>query len=118
MRQNVHFSAICASIEKLILYGKKQFEQFFLEFFNQNLLYGKNFPDQTSLTRSPAGSFSRSILMEKSIALMMPSPNSSWIISFSAGPYTPNACEHYCSIGIQFNNVSVIVLEIISMRCV
>jgi len=38
------------------------------------------------LTRSPLGSGLRSISMSKSIADMMPSPNSSSISAFHAGP--------------------------------
>ena len=40
------------------------------------------------LTRSPFGSAWRSIAMSKSIADMMPSPNSSSISAFQAGPLT------------------------------
>lgn len=59
---------------------------------DQKFLYGKNFPDQMNLTRSPAGWGSRSTFTEKSMALTTPSPNSSWTTSFKAGPYTHNAC--------------------------
>jgi hypothetical protein len=40
-------------------------------------LYGKNLPDSTTFTRSPLGSGWRTMSMLKSMALMMPSPNSS-----------------------------------------
>jgi hypothetical protein len=49
-------------------------------------LYGRNLPDMVILTRSPFGFGSRSICMSKSIADMMPSPNSSSISAFHAGP--------------------------------
>ena len=39
-----------------------------------------------SFTRSPFWSGCRSSPMSKSIALMMPSPNSSWISSFQVVP--------------------------------
>ena len=42
----------------------------------------------TILTRSPFGLASRSISMLKSMADMMPSPNSSSISAFQAGPLT------------------------------
>ena len=41
-----------------------------------------------TLTRSPFGSGRRSIVMSKSIADMMPSPNSSSISAFQAAPLT------------------------------
>ena len=53
---------------------------------DQYSLYGRNLPLRVSLTRSPFGSGWRSIAMSKSIALMMPSPNSSWINSFQVVP--------------------------------
>lgn len=49
-------------------------------------LYGKNFPFMVTRTRSPLGSSTFSICMEKSMALIMPSPNFSWIISFMVSP--------------------------------
>ena len=54
----------------------------------QYILYGKNFPFKTIFTRSPLGSGTREISIEKSIALMMPSPNSSWISDLIVMPYT------------------------------
>jgi hypothetical protein len=51
-------------------------------------LNGKNFPVMPSLTRSPLGSLWRTMSMSKSIADMMPSPNSSSISTFKAGPLT------------------------------
>lgn len=39
-------------------------------------------------TRSPFWSGCRSNTMPKSIPLMIPSPNSSWIMSFQVVPYT------------------------------
>lgn len=53
---------------------------------HQYILYGRNFPLITIRTRSPLGSVSREISMEKSMALMMPSPNSSWISALIAIP--------------------------------
>ena len=53
---------------------------------SQYSLYGRNLPLRVSLTRSPFGSGWRSIAMSKSMALMMPSPNSSWISSFQVVP--------------------------------
>ena len=55
---------------------------------HQYVLYGKNLPDNTTFTRSPLGSGVRTMSMLKSIALMMPSPNSSWISSLMVVPYT------------------------------
>ncbi len=52
----------------------------------QKVLYGRNLPLSTTLTRSPFGSDSRRMSMEKSIALMIPSPNSSWISSLMVVP--------------------------------
>src|SRR5262249_19617676 len=52
----------------------------------QYSLYGRNLPLRVSLTWSSFGSGWRSIVMSKSIALMMPSPNSSWINSFQVVP--------------------------------
>ena len=52
----------------------------------QYVLYGRNLPDSTTFTRSPFGSAWRSMSMLKSIALMMPSPNSSWISSLMVVP--------------------------------
>jgi type III restriction enzyme len=52
----------------------------------QYSLYGKNLPDSTTFTRSPLGSGWRTMSMEKSMALMMPSPNSSWISSLMVVP--------------------------------
>src|SRR5690606_36189070 len=49
-------------------------------------LYGRYLPLSTILTQSPFGSASRWMSIEKSIALMMPSPNSSWISSFIVEP--------------------------------
>ena len=54
----------------------------------QYRLYGRNLPDMVIFTRSPFWSGCRSRVMSKSMALMMPSPNSSWIISFHVVPYT------------------------------
>ena len=48
--------------------------------------YGRNLPLRTISTRSPLSSGSRRTVKPKLIALMIPSPNSSWINSFSAGP--------------------------------
>jgi Domain of unknown function (DUF1707) len=48
--------------------------------------YGKNFPSRTTTTRSPAGSGSRRTSRRKLIALMIPSPNSSWMSSLIVGP--------------------------------
>jgi hypothetical protein len=39
-------------------------------------------------TRAPLGSSSRLMSKVKSIALMMPSPNCSWITSYIVAPYT------------------------------
>src|SRR5256885_1569764 len=50
--------------------------------------YGRNLPDMVILTRSPLGLGSRSMTMSKSIADMMPSPYSSSISAFHAGPLT------------------------------
>jgi len=55
---------------------------------NQYILYGRNLPFSTIFTRSPFGSSTREISIEKSIALMMPSPNSSWIRDLIVMPYT------------------------------
>ena len=52
----------------------------------QYLRYGKNLPCIVTFTRSPLGSGRRSRLISKSIALMIPSPNSSWISSFQVLP--------------------------------
>jgi hypothetical protein len=52
----------------------------------QYVLYGRNFPLMTMRTRSPLGSGSRAMCIEKSIALMMPSPNSSWMRALIAVP--------------------------------
>ncbi len=52
----------------------------------QYVLYGKNLPLMTMRTRSPFGSGSRAMSMEKSMALMMPSPNSSWMSALSVVP--------------------------------
>ena len=49
-------------------------------------LYGRNLPFMVMTTRSPAGFASRSTSSVKSIALMMPSPNSSWIRSLAGSP--------------------------------
>ena len=49
-------------------------------------LYGRNLPDMVILTRSPFGSSSFSTSMVKSMALMMPSPNVSWMTSLSGMP--------------------------------
>jgi hypothetical protein len=48
--------------------------------------YGRNFPSRTTTTRSPAGSGSRRTSRRKLIALMIPSPNSSWMSSLIVGP--------------------------------
>jgi hypothetical protein len=48
--------------------------------------YAKNFPSRTTTTRSPAGSGSRRTSRRKLIALMIPSPNSSWMSSLIVGP--------------------------------
>lgn len=53
---------------------------------NQYVLYGRNFPLITMLTRSPFGSGSRCRSILKSIALMMPSPNSSWMSALNVVP--------------------------------
>ncbi|MFM2074192.1 MAG: hypothetical protein RJB34_497 [Pseudomonadota bacterium] len=53
---------------------------------DQYCLYGKNLPDSTTFTRSPLGSGWRTMSMLKSMALMMPSPNSSWISSLMVVP--------------------------------
>ena len=50
--------------------------------------YACTLPVVASLTRSPLGLATRSIAMVKSIAEMMPSPNSSSISAFHAGPLT------------------------------
>lgn len=52
-------------------------------------LYGKNFPFMVITTRSPLGFSSFSTSMVKSMALMMPSPNFSWISCLRVSPYTP-----------------------------
>src|SRR5262249_16008592 len=52
----------------------------------QYSLYGRNLPDILTLTLSPFGSGLRSIVISKSMALIMPSPNSSWINSFHVVP--------------------------------
>ncbi len=52
----------------------------------QYVLYGKNFPLMTMRTRSPLGSGSRVMSMLKSMADMMPSPNSSWISCLKVVP--------------------------------
>jgi hypothetical protein len=52
----------------------------------QYCLYGRNLPDSTTLTRSPFGSGCRTMSMLKSMALMIPSPNSSWISSLIVVP--------------------------------
>ncbi len=52
----------------------------------QYVLYGRNFPLMEILTRSPAGSSSRVICILKSIALMIPSPNSSEMSSLKVVP--------------------------------
>ena len=48
--------------------------------------YGRNLPSRVTTTRSPAGSGTRWTSKRKLIALMMPSPNSSWISSLIVGP--------------------------------
>ena len=48
--------------------------------------YGRNLPLRTISTLSPLSSGRRRTVKPKLIALMIPSPNSSWISSFSAGP--------------------------------
>ncbi len=48
--------------------------------------YARNLPCMVTFTRSPFGSGSFSTSISKSIALMMPSPNFSWISSFSVVP--------------------------------
>ena len=53
---------------------------------NQYVLYGRNLPLIVILTRSPLGSASRVRSMLKSMALMMPSPNSSWISDLKVVP--------------------------------
>ncbi len=55
------------------------------QFFYQDL-YGRNLPLRVTTTRSPLGSSCLSISMEKSIALMMPSPNFSCISSLMVSP--------------------------------
>ena len=52
----------------------------------QAFLYLRNLPVITIFTRSPFGSGSRDRSRSKSIALMMPSPNSSWISAFKVVP--------------------------------
>ena len=52
----------------------------------QYRLYARNFPLMPIFTRSPFWSGWRSRVMSKSIALMIPSPNSSWISSFQVVP--------------------------------
>ncbi len=54
----------------------------------QYLRYGRNLPLKVTLTRSPLGSGTRSTLNSKSIALMIPSPNSSSISALSVVPKT------------------------------
>ena len=49
-------------------------------------LYAKNLPDMVIFTRSPLGSASFSTSIVKSIALMIPSPNISWMTSLSGKP--------------------------------
>src|ERR1700674_2980856 len=49
-------------------------------------LLRQEFAAHTTFTRSPFGSGSRWMSMVKSIALMMPSPNSSWINALSVVP--------------------------------
>lgn len=52
----------------------------------QYVLYDRNLPDMAIFTRSPFWSGWRSMVMSKSMADMMPSPNSSWISSFQVVP--------------------------------
>ncbi len=54
----------------------------------QYCLYARNFPLMVIDTRSPALLFSRPRFILKSIALMIPSPNSSWISALNVVPYT------------------------------
>src|SRR6185436_15345438 len=49
------------------------------------VLYGRNLPESSTRTRSPFSFASRAMSIEKSMALMMPSPNSSWISSLIRG---------------------------------
>jgi len=48
--------------------------------------YGRNFPSNVMRTRGPASLSPRSSARWKLIALMMPSPKSSWMSALSAGP--------------------------------
>jgi hypothetical protein len=48
--------------------------------------YGRNFPSNVMRTRGPASLSPRSSARLKLIALMMPSPKSSWMSALSAGP--------------------------------
>ena len=49
-------------------------------------LYGRNLPHIVTLTRSPLGSSTFAMSIVKSIALMIPSPNFSWINSLIVVP--------------------------------
>src|SRR5260221_13235110 len=49
-------------------------------------LYGRNLPHMVTWTRSPFGSSTLLISIVKSIALMIPSPNCSWISSLIVSP--------------------------------
>ena len=51
-----------------------------------HFLYGKNLPFIVTITRSPLGSSFFCTSSSKSMALMMPSPNISWMIALSVVP--------------------------------
>src|SRR5204862_2139581 len=51
-------------------------------------LYGRNLPFSVICTRGPSALSSRPTARLKLIALMMPSPKSSWISALIAGPET------------------------------
>lgn len=51
-----------------------------------HFLYGRNLPSRVTTTRSPLGDSTFLMSISKSIALMMPSPNISWIRAFIVDP--------------------------------
>ena len=86
--------------------------------------YGGNLPDSTTFTRPPSGSACCWMFILESTALMMPSPNSSWISSLMVVPSTftisyqrwisgsigvwvgseslyGTTCSHFCSFAVK-----------------
>ena len=72
---------------ELVLVNGPAWKELIQEEFGDGIMSAIDY-DMVILTRSPLGLGSRSITKSKSIADMMPSPNSSSISAFQAGPLT------------------------------